>query len=57
MMDLLNSRNPLNILNKGYTLIKDESGNIVKDSKSLSGEQLVEIKFRDGSLKAKIEPK
>lgn len=57
MMDLLNSRNPLNILNKGYTLIKDESGNIVKDSKSLSGEQLVEIKFRDGSLKAKIESK
>lgn len=57
MMDLLNSRNPLNILNKGYTLIKDESGNMVKDSKSLSGEQLVEIKFRDGSLKAKIESK
>ncbi|SUY47181.1 exodeoxyribonuclease VII large subunit [Clostridium putrefaciens] len=57
MMELLNSRNPLNILNKGYTLVKDESGNIVKDSKSLSGEQQVEIKFRDGSLKAKIEYK
>ncbi|MBB6631283.1 exodeoxyribonuclease VII large subunit [Clostridium algidicarnis] len=57
MIELLNSRNPLNILNKGYTLVKDESGNIVKDSKSLSGEQQVEIKFRDGSLKAKIESK
>ncbi|MBU3208417.1 exodeoxyribonuclease VII large subunit [Clostridium algidicarnis] len=57
MMDLLNSRNPLNILNKGYTLVKDESGKIVKDSKKLSKEQQIEIKFRDGSLKAIIESK
>lgn len=57
MLELLNSRNPLNILNKGYTLVKDESGKIVKDSKKLSGEQQIEIKFRDGSLKAKIESK
>ncbi|MBU3193805.1 exodeoxyribonuclease VII large subunit [Clostridium algidicarnis] len=57
MLELLNSRNPLNILNKGYTLVKDESGKIVKDSKKLSGEQQIEIKFRDGSLKAIIESK
>ncbi|MBU5590749.1 exodeoxyribonuclease VII large subunit [Clostridium sp. MSJ-4] len=54
MIDLLNAHNPLKVLNKGYTLIKDENGNLIKNSKDLKDEDLVEILFRDGKINAKI---
>ncbi|WP_421918333.1 exodeoxyribonuclease VII large subunit [Marinifilum sp.] len=46
--------NPENILQKGYTLTLKE-GKIVKDISSLSINDSIETKFKDGSIESKIQ--
>ena len=55
LLDLhLNSLNPQMQLSRGYTIVTDEKGNIVKSSQQKSGTKL-SLKFVDGDLKVKAE--
>ncbi|HLD03758.1 MAG TPA: exodeoxyribonuclease VII large subunit [Candidatus Dojkabacteria bacterium] len=51
---LLNSFNPLNILKKGYSIIKDEQGRVVVDYKKLQLRQKISVNFYKGSALAQI---
>ena len=45
--------NPVNVLNRGYT-ITSMNGKIIKDSYELKEEDQIETRFRDGSVKSRI---
>ncbi len=47
-------RNPLQILEKGYSIVKDSQGNIIKSVKSLKKGSELETQFSDGSVKSNI---
>jgi exodeoxyribonuclease VII large subunit len=50
----LNNLNPQMQLARGYTIVTDEKGNIVKSSQQKSGTKL-SLRFSDGDLKVKTE--
>ena len=50
----LNNLNPKMQLARGYTIVTDEAGNIVKSSQQKSGTKL-SLRFSDGDLKVKAE--
>ncbi len=45
---LLKAHNPLNILDKGYALVYDEKGQLVKEAKALEHLDKVRIRMKDG---------
>lgn len=51
---LLVANNPLNILNKGYTIIKNNENKILKSKNDIKNNEIVEIVFKDGTLKGKV---
>lgn len=51
---LLVANNPLNILNKGYTIIKNNENKILKSKNDIKNNEIVEIVFKDGILKGKF---
>jgi len=51
---LLLANNPLNILNKGYSVIEDEKDNVLSSVESIEKAELVKITVKDGSVKAKL---
>lgn len=52
--DLLKAHNPINVLNKGFTIVQDEYGNIIPSKKALGNIDEVNIIFKDGKVKGKI---
>jgi exodeoxyribonuclease VII large subunit len=52
---LLNAHNPLNVLNRGYAIIKDEDNNLIVNIDELSKRDIVKIKLKDGSATFHIE--
>lgn len=51
-LDLLS---PLNILNKGYSLVTDEKGKIIKKAKELQKDDIISIRMYEGSVKAIVK--
>ncbi|MBM7408719.1 exodeoxyribonuclease VII large subunit [Methanococcus maripaludis] len=51
---LLNAYNPLNVLNKGYSIIQDENEKIISSKSSLNLENDVKITLKDGTVDAHI---
>ena len=47
-------KNPLNVLERGYTLVKKDD-KIVVSNKELNRGDEIEIIFLDGNIKAKVE--
>lgn len=47
--------NPENVLKRGYALLENEQGKIIKSTKQTSVGETVNIKLKDGKVKAKIE--
>lgn len=52
---ILKSNNPINILNKGYSIISDEIGNNISNVDKLKEQDKVHITFKDGKVNAKID--
>ena len=50
----LDSNNISNILKKGFSLVLDKNGELVSNSKTLKLRDLIDIKFSDGKVGAKI---
>ncbi|ABO35158.1 Exodeoxyribonuclease VII large subunit [Methanococcus maripaludis C5] len=51
---LLNAYNPLNVLNKGYSIIQDENEKIISSKNLLKTENDVKITLKDGTVDAHI---
>ncbi|MGL4848982.1 MAG: exodeoxyribonuclease VII large subunit [Clostridium sp.] len=51
--NLLNAHNPLNILNKGYSIIKNKDG-IIKSKNDLTENNEIEIYLSDGKIKGEL---
>jgi exodeoxyribonuclease VII large subunit len=54
LVSKLNTVSPLATLERGYTVVKDDSGKVAPSTTALKTGDRVEIMFRDGSLPAKI---
>lgn len=52
--EIVNSSNPQLILSRGYAIVKDSAGNIVKNSTEVSVGDKIDISFAEGSTKAKV---
>ena len=52
---LLIANNPLTILDKGFSIVKDENG-VIKSKDELKESKNIEIIFKDGSIKGKFNP-
>ncbi len=52
-MEHLSYVNPLNIMKKGYTLVKKD-GAIVKSVDQVSTDDMIEVQFYDGALRSKV---
>lgn len=52
---LLMANNPLTILDKGFSIVKDEKG-VIKSKDELKECKDIEIIFKDGSIKGKFNP-
>ncbi len=50
----IDAADPLAALDKGFALVRDESGNRVAEASALSEGRLISIMFRDGTVSAKI---
>ncbi|MDR1952160.1 MAG: exodeoxyribonuclease VII large subunit [Elusimicrobiota bacterium] len=51
----LNLVSPLNILKRGFSIVKDENGKILKSIKNLSLNMKVKVELSDGGFEAKVE--
>lgn len=52
--DILGALNPENILKRGYAIVR--AGNkVIKSSKSVSQDQVLEIRLSEGNIKAKVQ--
>lgn len=47
--------NPENILQRGYAIVRDEQGNIVRQANGVANHAQVDIQFADAHLKARVE--
>lgn len=47
--------NPKNLLKKGYSILKDENGNIIKEVNDLKKNDKINIKLYKGVIKAQVE--
>ena len=55
IINKLNLLNPLNVLSKGYSLVTDSNGKIIKEAKDLKKDDLISIKMYKGSVKAIVK--
>ena len=46
---------PVNTLKKGYVLVRDDLGRVIKSSRKVVPSQEVGLDFHDGLVKARIE--
>lgn len=53
-LDNIENKSPLNILKKGYALVYDEKGSILKDTEDVNVDDNIIVRFNKGSIKAKI---
>lgn len=53
-VDSIENRSPLNILKKGYSLVYNDKGEIVKDSCSLNTGDSIDVIFDKGRIKAEV---
>ncbi len=52
---LLESFNPLKILNRGYAIVKDKKTNkILKSVKDVKKDQLLNLTMKDGSIESSV---
>ncbi|KYH35696.1 exodeoxyribonuclease 7 large subunit [Clostridium tepidiprofundi DSM 19306] len=51
---LLNAHNPLNILNKGYSIIQDDKGNVLYEVNHFLDTEEVNITVKNGAVKANL---
>lgn len=51
----IESKSPLKIMQKGYSLVYDEDEHLVKSVSQVKGGESVSIRLSDGSIKARIE--
>ena len=47
---LLNAHNPLNVLNKGYSIITNTKGAVISSINEIKKEATVKIKLKDGEV-------
>ena len=53
--NVLQAHSPLNILSKGYAIIEDENGNILKETKEFNKDMNVKINLSDGMIKGNLK--
>ncbi|MHB9117192.1 MAG: exodeoxyribonuclease VII large subunit [Burkholderiales bacterium] len=53
----LSHLNPLAVLERGYSIVENESGEIVRDSQSLSLDETISLTFARGRVRAKVSEK
>lgn len=51
---LLQAHNPLNVLNKGYSIVEDTEGNVISTREKLKALSNVKIILKDGAVKTEI---
>lgn len=51
---LLNAYNPLNVLDKGYSLIYNQNGTLITSVDSIKNEQTLKLKVKDGEVNVDI---
>lgn len=49
--------NPTNILEKGYSIVFDKDGKVIKNANLLNNDDLLKIKFSEGAVEAKVTKK
>ena len=54
MKEKLQTLNPNQILNRGYSITFDGSGNVITDSNAVTGGELIETKVQKGSIKSRV---
>ena len=54
-IERMNALNPLAVLERGYSAVKDEEGRIVSSVERLSVGQQIDVVLSDGSARARIE--
>lgn len=52
---LLNALNPESILQRGYALVRDHEGKLVRSARGLSKNAIVEVQFKDGTRNARVQ--
>lgn len=52
---LLVSLNPLNVLDRGFSIVSDNEGNVLTSVKDLEKKEEIEIGMKDGKIKGKFE--
>jgi len=50
----LNSLNPLNVLNRGFSYVEDNQKNVLKSVKDMNVGDIIKINLKDGQIKAKV---
>ncbi|ENK1242461.1 exodeoxyribonuclease VII large subunit [Clostridium botulinum] len=55
LASLLEAHNTLNVLKKGYTLVEDESNNLITEKETLKELNKINIIFKDGKAKLNIK--
>lgn len=50
----LEALSPLSVLARGYALVRDEQGNVVKQASSLSTGALLKLRFEDGETRCQV---
>lgn len=54
LLSKIESNSPLNILSKGYAIVKDSNGNVIKSVNNISQGDDVQIKLCDGTLNCRV---
>ena len=54
---LLNERNPLTILNRGYSITRDAAGKIIRDAATVALGDHISIRLARGELDATVKDK
>ncbi len=55
MNKILNSMNPLNVLDRGFSVVSDEKGNLLTSIENLKETKNIELGMRDGKAQGKFE--
>jgi exodeoxyribonuclease VII large subunit len=51
---MLDAMSPLKVLSRGYGMVRDQNGSVVKSCSSLEAGESIEVVLGDGSLSAQI---
>ena len=52
--DLLDSLNPLSVLDRGYSVTMDKSGNSLRSVKDVQSGEELQVRLEDGTLQTKV---